>query len=59
MNAMDKMWVSFLGIGLMAIAAFLITFARLKTKGVIKIVLSIVAFILLVFGFIYGVFSII
>ncbi|MHA6483877.1 DUF2768 family protein [Paenibacillus sp. strain BS8-2] len=59
MDAMTKMWVSFIGIGLMAFAAFLITFARVKTKGVVKLVLSIVAFILLVFGFIYGFFSII
>ncbi|OBR64842.1 hypothetical protein A7K91_04465 [Paenibacillus oryzae] len=59
MDPMTKMWISFVGIGLMAIAAFLITFARAKTKGVLKVVLSIVAFILLVFGFIYGFFSII
>lgn len=58
MDAMTKMWISFLGIGLMAIAAFLITFARIKTKGVLKFVLSVLAFILLVFGFIYGFFSI-
>lgn len=58
MSPMDKMWISFVGIGLMALAAFLITFARVKTKGVLRIVLSIVAFILLVFGFIYGFFSI-
>ncbi|MDQ6418246.1 DUF2768 family protein [Paenibacillus sp. LHD-117] len=58
MDAMTKMWVSFIGIGLMALAAFLITFARVKTKGAVKLVLSIIAFILLVFGFIYGFFSI-
>ena len=58
MDPMTKMWVSFLGIGLMAIAAVIITFARLKTKGVVKIVLSLIAFIMLVFGFIYGLFSI-
>ncbi|MEF2244944.1 MULTISPECIES: DUF2768 family protein [unclassified Paenibacillus] len=58
MDAMTKMWISFLGIGLMAIAALIITFARLKTKGVVKLVLSLIAFIMLVFGFIYGLFSI-
>lgn len=58
MDPMTKMWVSFVGIGLMALAAFLITFARVKTKGAIRLVLSIVAFVLLVFGFIYGFFSI-
>ncbi|RIX53474.1 DUF2768 family protein [Paenibacillus nanensis] len=58
MDAMTKMWISFLGIGLMAVAAFLITFARVKTKGVTKFILSAVAFVLLVLGFIYGFFSI-
>lgn len=58
MDAMTKMWVSFIGIGLMALAAFLISFARLKTKGITKALLSCTAFILLVFGFIYGFFSI-
>lgn len=59
MDPMTKMWVSFVGIGLMAIAAVVITFARLKTKGITKLILSIVAFILLVLGFVYGFFSII
>ncbi|RJX38427.1 DUF2768 domain-containing protein [Paenibacillus pinisoli] len=59
MDAMTKMWISFLGIGLMAIAAFLITFARVKTKGILKFVLSFIAFVMLIFGFIYGFFSII
>ncbi|MFF2090126.1 DUF2768 family protein [Paenibacillus sp. NPDC058174] len=59
MDPMSKMWVSFIGIGLMAIAAVIITFARLKTKGVVKFILSLIAFLLLVFGFIYGLFSII
>jgi sorbitol-specific phosphotransferase system component IIBC len=59
MDAMTKMWVSLVGIGLMAIAAFLITFARYKTKGVIKFVLSLIAFISLVVGFFLGVLSII
>ncbi|GGG57566.1 MULTISPECIES: DUF2768 family protein [Paenibacillus] len=59
MDPMSKMWVSFIGIGLMAIAAVIITFARLKTKGVVKFILSLIAFLMLVFGFIYGLFSII
>lgn len=58
MDAMTKMWISFLGIGLMAIAAFLITFARVKTKGVLRFVLSFIAFVVLLFGIIYGLFSI-
>lgn len=59
MSAMDKMWLSFVGIGLMVIAAVIITFARIKTKGIIKFVLSLVAFLVLVIGFILGVLSII
>jgi len=59
MDAMTKMWVSLIGIGLMAIAAFLITFARYKTKGIIKFVLSLIAFICLIVGFFLGVISII
>ncbi|EFM09786.1 conserved hypothetical protein [Paenibacillus curdlanolyticus YK9] len=42
----------------MAFAAFLISFARYKTKGVVRLLLSIIAFILLVFGFIYGAFTV-
>lgn len=57
LSSLDKMWVSFIGIGLMAIAALLITFARMKTKGVIRFVLSLTAFLLLVIGFIYGLIS--
>jgi len=59
MDPMTKMWVSLIGIGLMAVAAFLITFARYKTKGVIKFVLSLIAFISLIIGFFLGVISII
>ncbi|MCM3627440.1 DUF2768 domain-containing protein [Paenibacillus glycanilyticus] len=59
MDPMTKMWVSLIGIGLMAIAAVMITFARLKTKGIIKFTLSFVSFILLVFGFLCGLIAII
>ncbi|WP_138753486.1 DUF2768 family protein [Paenibacillus sinopodophylli] len=59
MDAMTKMWVSLFGIGMMAIAALLITFARMKTKGVVKFVLSLIAFIILIIGFICGLISII
>ncbi|MFC5699871.1 DUF2768 family protein [Cohnella faecalis] len=56
---MEKMWVSFLGIGLMVIAAVIISFARLKTRGWVKLVLSSIAFVMLLFGFVYGMFAII
>ncbi|ACT01049.1 MULTISPECIES: DUF2768 family protein [Paenibacillus] len=59
MDPMTKMWVSLIGIGLMAIAAVIITFARLKTKGIIKFTLSFVSFILLVFGFLCGLIAIV
>ncbi|MCA0754429.1 DUF2768 domain-containing protein [Paenibacillus sp. N4] len=59
MDGMTKMWVSLFGIGMMAIAALLITFARLKTKGILKFVLSLLAFIILIVGFICGLISII
>ncbi|MGG4142870.1 DUF2768 family protein [Paenibacillus algorifonticola] len=59
MDAMMKMWVSLIGIGLMAISAVIITFARIKTKGIVKFILSLIAFVLLIIGFICGVISII
>lgn len=58
MDAMTKMWVSFIGIGLMALAAVVITVARTKTRGFVRIILSLIAFVLLVLGFIYGFASI-
>ncbi|GGF87858.1 DUF2768 family protein [Paenibacillus abyssi] len=58
MDPMTKMWVSFIGIGLMALAAVVITIARTKTRGVVRIILSIIAFVLLLFGFLYGFISI-
>jgi hypothetical protein len=59
MDAMTKMWVSLFGIGMMAFAAALITFARLKTKGVVKFILSLIAFLVLIIGFICGLIAII
>lgn len=49
MSSLDKMWASFVAIGLMAFASFLITFARSKTKGVLRTVLSITAALLFIF----------
>jgi len=48
MSSMDKMWASFVAIGLMAFASILITFARNKTKGAVRIILSIVSVIMLI-----------
>lgn len=58
MDAMTKMWVSFIAIGLMVFASVLITFARAKTKGVIRFVLSFIAFGCLLLSMIYGLVSI-
>ncbi len=58
LNPMDKMWVSFIGIGLMVIAALVITFARTKTKGWIRLVLTLIAIVLLIYGFICGLLAI-
>ncbi|MBN3527644.1 MULTISPECIES: DUF2768 family protein [Paenibacillus] len=59
MDSMTKMWVSFIGIGLMAFSAFLIMFARHKTKGWIRGILSFIAFIMLLAGMLYGIISIV
>jgi hypothetical protein len=58
MSPMDKMWASFIAIGLMVLASFLITFARSKTKGVLRIVLSMVAFMLFLPILLYMIVSI-
>ncbi|GAC41873.1 DUF2768 family protein [Paenibacillus popilliae] len=57
MDGMTKMWVSFIGIGLMTFSALLIMFARMKTKGWVKGVLSFIAFIMLLAGMLYGLIS--
>jgi hypothetical protein len=59
LDPMTKMWVSFIGIGLMVVAAVIITFARLKTKGWVRLVLSLLAFLLLLAGLLYGMVAIV
>ncbi|MEK0314145.1 DUF2768 family protein [Cohnella sp. 56] len=59
MDPMMKMWVSFVGIGLMVLSAVLIMLARAKTRGALRLVLSFVAFVMLVTGMICGLISII
>ncbi|QHT60523.1 DUF2768 domain-containing protein [Paenibacillus lycopersici] len=58
MDPMMKMWVSFAGIGLMALAAVMITLARYKTKGILRMALSLTAFLFLVIGGLLGLVSI-
>lgn len=59
MDPMTVMWISLVGIGMMVLSALMITFARAKTKGFLRGALSLLAFCLLVVGFMLGVFSII
>ncbi|MFC4808478.1 DUF2768 family protein [Paenibacillus sp. GCM10023250] len=58
MDPMMKMWVSLVGIGLMALAAVLVTLARFKTKGFLRMALSLTAFLFLVIGGFLGLISI-
>lgn len=57
MDSMTKMWVSFIGIGLMACSALLITYARSKTKKWIRGFLSLLAFVMLCIGILYSFFA--
>ncbi|WP_211745036.1 DUF2768 family protein [Paenibacillus sp. Marseille-Q4541] len=58
MDAMDKMWLSIIAILIMGLSVFLITFARAKTKGIIKGVLSFLAFVIMLVGLLSGLVSI-
>ncbi|MFE5317160.1 DUF2768 family protein [Paenibacillus sp. NPDC056579] len=57
MSPMDKMWASFIAIGLMVLASLLISFARTKTKGAVRAILSFVAFLLFIPILLYMVVS--
>ncbi|WP_245987639.1 DUF2768 family protein [Cohnella lupini] len=59
LDPMSKMWVSFIGIILMIIAAVIITYARNKTKGWLRVVLTLVALIMLIYGLICGLLAIV
>ncbi|MDF2649983.1 MULTISPECIES: DUF2768 family protein [unclassified Paenibacillus] len=48
MSSLDKMWASFVAIGLMVVASLLISYARTRTKGVLRVVLSVIAFFLFI-----------
>jgi len=55
---MTKMWMSLIGIGLMALSAVAITVARAKKKGIVRALLSLLAFLLLMVGGFLGLISI-
>ncbi|CAH1194358.1 MULTISPECIES: DUF2768 family protein [Paenibacillus] len=58
MDPMTKMWLSLIAILIMGVSVFLITFARSKTKGVLRAILSIVAFVIMLIGLLSGAASI-
>jgi len=58
MDPMTKMWLSLIAILIMGLSVFLITFARSKTKGIMRAVLSVVAFVIMIIGLLGGVASI-
>lgn len=58
MDPMTKMWLSLAAILIMGLSVFLITFARSKTKGVIRLMLSAAAFLIMLIGLLSGFVSI-
>jgi hypothetical protein len=58
MDAMTKMWLSFGAIGLLLAASGIVSFARAKTKGILRFILTIIAVIALIYGVILGYISI-
>lgn len=58
LDPMTKMWISFAAIGLLLLASGIITLARKKTRGILRIILTIVAVIVLIYGVILGWISI-
>ncbi|MFD0694847.1 DUF2768 family protein [Paenibacillus sp. GCM10027628] len=48
MSSLDKMWASFVAIGLMVVASLLISYARTRTQGAVRVILSTIAFLLFV-----------
>ncbi|MNM65824.1 hypothetical protein D3C76_21680 [compost metagenome] len=58
MDAMTKMWLSIAAVLIMGISVFMITFARTKTKGIVRGILSLLAFFMMLAGFLTGIVSI-
>ena len=58
LDPMTKMWISFIAIGLLLAASGIISLARKKTRGALRIILSIVAVIALIYGVILGYISV-
>ncbi|CQR56892.1 DUF2768 family protein [Paenibacillus riograndensis] len=58
MDPMTKMWLSLVAILIMGLSVFLITFARSKTKGLVRGILSVIAFLIMLIGLLGGAASI-
>ncbi|MBP2110874.1 DUF2768 family protein [Paenibacillus silagei] len=58
MDPMTKMWLSLIAVLIMGVSVFLITFARSKTNGLLRAVLSVIAFVILLIGVLGGAASI-
>ncbi|BCG59935.1 MULTISPECIES: DUF2768 family protein [Paenibacillus] len=58
MDPMTKMWLSLIAILIMGLSVFLITFARSRTKGLLRGVLSVIAFLTMLIGLLGGAASI-
>ncbi|MGF7050022.1 hypothetical protein J2T13_004545 [Paenibacillus sp. DS2015] len=54
MDPMTKMWISLIAVLIMGLSVFLITYARSRKKGFIRVMLSFVAFIIMILGFMGG-----
>ncbi|GAB3052792.1 DUF2768 domain-containing protein [Virgibacillus ainsalahensis] len=50
MSAMDKMWVSFIGMAFLILAMGLILLSRYKLKGFFSVIVSILAYLLFILG---------
>ncbi|GAA0833167.1 hypothetical protein GCM10008915_15920 [Bifidobacterium pullorum subsp. gallinarum] len=59
MDPMQKMWLSLVALLIMALSVIVVTLARSKTEGFLRGTLSFVAFMMMIFGFIIGLASII
>lgn len=59
MSSMDKMWMSFIAIGLMIAASVLVTFTRAKVKNrFIRMLSMLAAVVILFYGIIFMLVSI-
>ncbi|MEI7024565.1 DUF2768 family protein [Paenibacillus sp. y28] len=57
MSSMDKMWASFIAMGLMVLSSFIISYARSRNQRVFRWVLSIVAYLMLLVSILYMITS--